>query len=133
MEWVYNISAILGLIITLSTIVALINKNTKKAIKEELVVVKIGINKQFDEIREDIDELKIATKENEKGRLLHELISFSDDLRRGLVVSENDFQAFYTKYERYKHLGGNSFVDQEKKSVDSEYKEFKKNKNKKGI
>lgn len=49
--------------------------------------------------------------ESEISRLATDIINYAEDLRNGLEKGENSFKHIMKCYDRYKKLGGNSFVD----------------------
>lgn len=50
---------------------------------------------------------------NEKDRLQTELMTFANNLRAGAKPTLNMFNYIFHAYDKYKSLGGNSFVDSE--------------------
>lgn len=54
---------------------------------------------------------------NEMSRLQTVIMNFSTLLRNNSLVDLNDFNYIYHAYDRYKELGGNSFIDSEMRYI----------------
>ena len=68
--------------------------------------------------KEDLENLDAKLKrqnkmiaEFEKNRIRGELLNFSEDLKNGVKKSPIAYQHAFSIYEKYKKLGGNSYID----------------------
>ena len=60
--------------------------------------------------------------DNELSRLQTAIVDYASQLRAGLVPNMTSFEYLFHNYDRYKRMGGNSFIDSEMKFI-KEYKE----------
>ena len=67
----------------------------------------------IEEINKKIDAVEKKVDTNEIDRIKYEISQFSGSLRNGLKREEFDYQHIEDLYEKYKKLGGNSFVASE--------------------
>ena len=51
------------------------------------------------------------TKESELAMFAQEIINFADDLKNGVKKSSASFQHISSFYDKYRKLGGNSYVE----------------------
>lgn len=96
-----------------------------------------GMQGQLEEMSQNTKSLEIkvnnqeqAIKDNEMNRLQTTIMNFAQDLRNGHSKTLNSFHYICHAYDRYKALGGNSFVDAEmdfiKEEMDNKEQELKK-------
>ena len=100
-----------------------INKKLDQKIDDKVKGVNDNINERIDNIEKKIDslidntlELKNQLNDQEKWRLRDNILMFAQILRNTSEienVSENIFSNIFQDYDKYKDLGGNSFVDNE--------------------
>lgn len=61
--------------------------------------------------REEANSIKKVIHENEMDRLRTEIMIFTCNLRNGMKMDGADFHHIHRAYDKYKKLGGNSYID----------------------
>lgn len=70
-----------------------------------------SLSKRLQSIEENNAQQSARIDENERGRLRHEIMSFSRELRSGYAdMNAHDYEHICQVYDRYKELGGNSYA-----------------------
>lgn len=87
---------------------------------DNLTVVTSDLKEDFNAIADDLTNIHKQLQRqdaivdtNEKDRLQTELMTFANNLRAGAKPTLNMFNYIFHAYDKYKSLGGNSFVDSE--------------------
>lgn len=73
----------------------------------------------IDELDKKIEKIDKKVDTNEIDRIKYEISQFSGSLRNGLKREEFDYQHIEDLYEKYRSLGGNSFVVSEMEFIRS--------------
>ena len=84
---------------------------------EEARASDIKIWNKLNKIDEELARHFNDSKKNEMSRLAQEIISFSESIRRGENKSPNSYKHIAESYDRYKKLGGNTYVDEQYKFI----------------
>lgn len=71
------------------------------------------IFKQIDGLKETIDTHFEESTRSELSRLSCEIVNYAEDLRNGILKGKNSFKHIAESYDRYKKLGGNSYIESE--------------------
>jgi hypothetical protein len=83
-----------------------------------------NIEEDLKDVHEKLDVQQEQILKNEMNRLQTAIMDFAGMLRNNYDVNMNSFNYIYHAYDRYKELGGNSFVDSEMEFIKAKKKEL---------
>ena len=72
------------------------------------------MNKKFDKLDEKVDE-------NEKDRLRETILTYKKSIDNGIPLSEHEYEYLLKIYDKYRNMGGNSFITEVVKSIKESY------------
>ena len=67
--------------------------------------------KTMKELKQELQDHFVESIESEQERLASEIISFAEDLKNAIIKSSVAYEHIHKCYNRYKKLGGNSYID----------------------
>ena len=121
MDILIVITLVLGGLISMFGLLAMLRKSIRKDNEVEFEKLDKKLDKKFVAIDEKIDACKLNIDRNELDRISHVILRFADKIRTGEKPNITRFKNIYEIYEKYKELGGNQYVDQEKIFIDQAY------------
>lgn len=129
-----NLGLFLALLVTIGGIIENTKITTKKpitalfkwlgeAINKDLIVKVDKINECTIQMGAQIDSLDQKVDANERDRIRHEILSFSNSLREGCQHSKDEFQHIQELYYKYHEvLQGNGLITEEYEYIRCIYK-----------
>lgn len=102
------------------------NKKLNEKIDKKINDFKDEVFEKLDNICETMNNIGNQLNEQEKWRLRDNILMFAQILRNTTNienVSENIFNNIFQDYDKYKELGGNSFVDSEMEYIKKMHKQ----------
>lgn len=132
MDLVGLLSVIAGVLVSVSTILGSflavykwLKKKAESIISNTLnKILEENITPKIEHMNVKINTLEDKVNTNEKDRLRSHIISFSEQLRSGVVPTDTSFRNIFTEHEKYKSLGGNGFEKQCIKYIEEKYCEY---------
>ena len=132
MDLVGLLSVIAGVLVSVSTILGSflavykwLKKKAESIISNTLhKILEENITPKIEQMGSKINTLEDKVNTNEKDRLRSHIISFSEQLRSGVVPTDTSFRNIFTEHEKYKSLGGNGFEKQCIKYIEEKYCEY---------
>ena len=107
------LTIILALLISILSILEKSKSISKKPLSKLIKFLNGNLTEKVDRITQKIEFVEKKVDENEKDRIKQEILSFSNSLRKGEPHTREEFMHIFDIYEKYKKLGGNSFVQME--------------------
>lgn len=107
-------------------------ENKQQSIKIDSLITKtIGLEDDLNNLKTDVtnvhtrlDNQENNIHDNEMNRLQTAIMDFAASLRNGNTATLNSFNYIFHAYDKYKALGGNSFVDSEMEYIRKKKTEF---------
>lgn len=85
-----------------------------------------SLQADLNDMRKELDTQSETIYDNEMNRLQTTIMNYAQDLRNGHRMTLNSYNYLCHAYDRYKSLGGNSYVDSEMKFIREEFNRFEK-------
>lgn len=95
--------------------------NKTSGLENEVNNLKTDVSNVHEQLRSQESNIH----ENEMNRLQTAIMDFASSLRNGNSATLNSFNYIFHAYDKYKMLGGNSFVDSEMEYIKKKKLEFK--------
>lgn len=132
MDLVGLLSVVAGVLVSISTILGSflavykwLKKKAEGIIADTLnKIIESGVAPKIEDMNIKINNLEDKVNVNEKDRLRSHIISFSEELRSGVIPTDTSFRNIFTEHEKYKGLGGNGFEKQCIKYIEEKYAEY---------
>ena len=121
MDILIVITLVLGGLISMFGLLAMLRKSIRKDNKAEFKTLDTKLDDKFSDVYNKLDSCKLNIDRNELDRIVHIIMNFTDKLRNDIKPNVVQFQNIYELYTKYKDLGGNHYIDQEKIFIDKYY------------
>ncbi len=93
--------------------VALSESLSNYSTKEEYEVLGAKLEFKMDRLQFQLEEHFRESGISEKERIRGEILAYAEDLRNGIKKGTSTYKHISSLYDRYKSMGGNSYVDAE--------------------
>ena len=85
-----------------------------------------SMQSDLNDMRKELDIQRDTIFDNEMNRLQTTIMNYAQDIRNGHRMTLNSYNYLCHAYDRYKSLGGNSYVDSEMNFIREEFNKFEK-------
>lgn len=79
------------------------------------------ISDKISDMDKKVDRIDTKVDENEKDRLRETILQYKKSLDNGIPLSEHEYEYILKIYDKYKNMGGNSFVSEVVQNIKEDY------------